>query len=432
MRREMSKNILIKNACVITGCGEVFPDGFVLIRDGKIFAVGRATHNAVRATVIDANGRYVLPGFINPHMHAYSALARGIPVPRMTSFGEILKNLWWKLDSVLTLEDIYVSALLCAADSIRSGVTTVFDHHASYGAIQNSLATISDAFAKFGLRSCLSYEISDRAGKKARDEAVKENALWLENVLSITKKNTEFLQRGMVGLHASMTLSDESLKMARELMDTYNVGAHVHVSEGTEDNIITQKKFHTSPAARFVRNKILDPGSIAAHCVHVDDKDISMLKKSGTFVVHNPMSNFNNGVGIAPVQKMFAKGIPIAVGTDGMSAGVSDDVRLASVLHGIDLKDIAPQIASAIFAQDIGVIRKGAAADVIISDAIPPTPVTAENARLHVLYGAMTAPVHTTIIAGEIVMKDFVIKGVDEMELAAHARKLVKGLWKRF
>lgn len=441
-----SQDILIKNACVITACGPVFENGFVHIRDGKILAFGKHRslddHAIKRTDIIDARGSYVLPGFINPHMHLYSTFARGMPCGRMKTFGQVLKNFWWRLDRALTIEDIYVSALIGGIESVKAGVTTLIDHHASYGAISGSLRAISDALDMLGLRSSLCFEISDRAGRRARDAALIESALWLEHVAD---QPEGYLHRGMVGLHASMTLSDPTLEAAYELMDKYNAGAHVHVAEGIEDIQETKKRFNTMPVERFFKSGILREGSLAVHCVHVGERDIGILKSSAATVVHNPLSNLNNAVGMAPVPRMFERKIPIVIGTDGMSASVAGDIELAAVLHRIQESDAqfggdviqravwktAPDFASKIFGLKIGVIEKGAAADVVITDAKPPTPVTSENAWWHVLFGALNSPIRTTIIAGKVRMKDFQVFGVDEEISSRRAVKLSKKLWRK-
>ncbi len=440
------RDIIIKNACVITGRGPVFPDGFVRIRAGRIAAAGDASRLKVGdARLIDAKGRYVLPGFINPHMHLYGLMARGMRVGRMKTFGRVLKGLWWKLDRALDMEDIYISALLGGVEAIRSGVTTLVDHHASYGNISGSLGAISEALAKVGIRASLCFEISDREGKGARDEAVAETGLWLESVNGWLSEHSDFLQRGMVGLHASMTLSDESLMMARELMDLYNVGAHVHVAEGIEDVDDARKKYGMSPVRRLMKHKILREGTLAVHCVHVDLEDIAILKRSRSTVVHNPMSNLGNAVGIAPLLKMWQKKIPIVVGSDGMSAGIADDLRLASLIQRPMAGDAqagwneserslwknAPSALSQMFGRDIGVIREGAAADIIISDARPQTPLTSENAWGHMIFGVLNSAVRTTIVGGSVRMKDFVIRGMDEKLLSEISVELAAKLWKR-
>jgi len=441
------RTIIIRNACLITGAGRVFQSGFVLVRGGVVEALGddSSRPKVSGATVIDAGGRYVLPGLINSHMHFYGMLALAAAVPRMRTFGQVLERLWWRLDRALTLEGVHVSAMLGAIACVRAGVTTVFDHHASFGAIRGSLHTISDALRQVGIRASLCFEISDRAGRAARDEAASESVSFLEAVRGRVARDPGFLQRGMVGLHASMTLSDATLASARELMDVYGVGAHVHVAEGAEDVKITRQRHHTTPAARFARHGILRKGSIAAHCVHVSTADISLIKKSGATVAHNPMSNLANAVGVAPILSLAKRRVPIAMGTDGMSAGIGPDATLASILHRTGAKDAqvgfeevraaifsaAPALASAAFGRTVGVIGKGACADLIVVDSMPRTPVTAANAAAHLIFGALAAPVRTTIVAGRVLMRDFEIPGLDEASLAAKGRRLAARLWKR-
>lgn len=458
--------VLIKNAKIISSAKRVIADGYVYLKNGFVFDVGssKKVPRVSEATIIDAGGRVVLPGFINPHMHLYSQFAKGMAVPRMSSFGEILEKLWWKLDKALNEEDVYFSALLGLIEAIKSGVTTVFDHHASYGFIKGSLNTVSQAFLKTGVRGCLCFEVSDRHGNNARDDAIRENAEFLESCMkneraktisSLCKGGLGRALCGMVGLHASMTLSDHTLAEARREMDNYSVGAHIHVAEGPEDVADAKRKYKEIVVKRLYNEGILRENTIAAHCVHVDKNDLDILKRSGTFVIHNPLSNLNNAVGVAPFLEMHKKKIQVGIGTDGMSAGIFGDVKLASVLHKLgggvrhslsdtlpllqagfaetkrSTMEINPQIASGIFGVKIGVLEKGAVADLVISDYIPQTPLTNENIWGHILFGVMNLPVRTTICAGRVLMKDFEIKMVDEEKIVVEAKKCAKKLWNR-
>jgi putative selenium metabolism protein SsnA len=441
------RQILIKNAAIITGRGPVYPDGYIHMREGRIAAIGSAKslRRAAGAITIDAGGRYVLPGFINPHMHLYSMLARGMELPRMRSFGQVLEGLWWKLDRALTLEDVYVSAKLGAVESLRAGVTTIFDHHASYGAIMGSLGAVAKGVCEAGLRASLCFEISDRGGKRARDTALDESASWLELARAELAEDPRYPLRGMVGLHASMTLSDETIGLARSLMEVYGAHSHVHVAEAREDVELSRREYRATPAARFMKAGVLNECSIAAHCVHVTAGEISGLAKKGICVAHNPMSNLGNAVGVAPVLEMVREGVPVAVGTDGMSASVAYDIKLASVLHKISHRDaqagwgeleymvfgVAPWLASNAFGYDVGHLKKGAAADIVVSEARPATPLTGDNSFGHVMFGILGAPFRTVIVDGRIRMKDFRIAGVDEIALAKEARRRAKALWKR-
>lgn len=438
--------ILIKNACVITGGGVNYPNGYVYINDGVIVAVGPMSglRKIVGAKIIDAKGSYCLPAFTNPHTHFYGALSRGMRVARMPKFGDVLKNLWWRLDQKLSIDDIFISTQVCAIEAIKNGVTTIFDHHASYGAIKDSLGTIARALKPFGIRASLCYEISDRNGKKARAEAIKESGDWLAHVGGCLERDREYPFRGMVGLHASMTLSDDTLKIARELADAYDVGCHVHVAEGREDLNIIGGLFGKTPVSRFVKSGVLNERSLAAHCVHVTGDDIKLLRTCKTTVIHNPMSNLNNAVGISPVVALQKLHVPVAIGTDGMSAGVFDDIKLAAFLHKLGTNDaqmgmntesavwgVAARLSSRIFEKDIGVIRKGAAADVIIADSKPPTEVNDANGWWHVLFGVMNSPIRTVFANGRMVMQDFELLGIKEEEIAKEARVLAKKMWKK-
>lgn len=201
----MSGNIVIKNATIFTG-HDVVPDGTVVIRDSVISHVGgEGAAPGEKDDVIDAGGRLVTPGFTIGHTHIYSALARGILLKGKPArnFVEILENLWWLLDRNLTLGQIELSAFLCGMDCLRSGVTTLFDHHASFGAVRGSLGVIAEALMKIGLRGCLCFEVSDRGGEKAAMEAIEENVDFIRRARSGKME----LIRAVFGLHASFTVS---------------------------------------------------------------------------------------------------------------------------------------------------------------------------------------------------------------------------------
>ena len=156
--------------------GAVAIDGTQIVDIGKYDELCKAYANA---EIIDAHGGLIMPGFINAHHHIYSALARGLslPGPAPTNFGEILEGLWFYLDNKLTAPDVKASALLTYLGCIENGVTTIFDHHASYGEVPNSLSIIADVAKQFGVRSCLCYEVSDRNGVDQMKAAVAMSVL---------------------------------------------------------------------------------------------------------------------------------------------------------------------------------------------------------------------------------------------------------------
>jgi putative selenium metabolism protein SsnA len=419
----------------------VYEDGWLKLDGDKIADIGSGQPKlSASDEVIDARGRLVMPGLVNPHMHLYSQFAMGLAVPKMANFGEILEGLWWRLDKALTPKGVYLSGKLGLLKAIKSGVTTVIDHHASYSCTRGSLGELAKAFKETGVRGVLCYEVSDRNGKDACREAIEENISFIKSC-----GGSKVLQ-GMFGLHASFTLSDEALGEVRKANEKTKAPYHIHVAEGEEDAVITRSRYKASVVKRLFENGILREGTIAAHCIHVDDSDIAALKKSKAFVVHNPMSNMNNAVGRAPYLKMCAAGVNVGIGTDGMSAGIFGDVKAASVMHKEAVSDpqagwcevqrstlnVNPQIAGRLLGCKLGMLEKGAGSDVIVVDMKPFTPVTPENYWAHILFGVANARVRTTIASGRVLMKDFVLMGVDEDEVVKEAKAEALKTWKKF
>lgn len=243
----------------------------------------------------------VTPGLVCAHHHLYSALARGMPAPPRTprSFPEILEQVWWRLDMALDLEMIRWSAMLGALEALESGTTAIVDHHESPHAIEGSLDVVAQACAEVGVRSVLAYGVTDRHGADGARRGLAENERFLRAG-----------GRGLVGVHAAFTCSDESLQAAAGLAQDLGVGVHVHVCEDVVD-ADAPRRLAGLTAASWV----------LAHGVHLPtDHDLS-----GT-VVHNPLSNLNNAVGYAAPARFAG---PVALGTDGIGGNVLESFRLA-------------------------------------------------------------------------------------------------------
>ncbi len=264
----------------------------VSIEDGVVTAVGRAPEGATR---IDCTGCLVVPGNVNAHMHLYSALARGMPyrLDPPGDFVQILQRVWWRLDRALDPDSIRASALAGGMDALLTGTTTVVDHQASPEAIDGSLDVIAQALADIGLRSVLCYEVTDRDGPERAMAGVEENRRFL--------KAGWPLARGMVGAHASFTLSDETLGACAEVARDAGVGVHIHVAEDAADQRDAEARFGSSVVPRLARAGVLNGSALLAHCVHVDAEEIEAIRDAGATVAHNPRSNMNNSVGRAPV-----------------------------------------------------------------------------------------------------------------------------------
>jgi cytosine/adenosine deaminase-related metal-dependent hydrolase len=254
------------------------------------------------------------PGLVCGHHHLYSALARGMPAPPKTptSFREILEQVWWRLDCALDLEMLRWSAMLGAVEALAAGCTAIVDHHESPNAIEGSLSVIAEACAEVGVRVSCAYGVTDRHGPDGARRGLAENERFLRSG-----------GRGMVGVHAAFTCSDDTLAAAAALAADLDVGVHIHVAEGVDDR----------DAGRRLASLAV-PEWLLVHCVHLDEP------LPGT-IAHNPRSNMNNAVGYARPTRFVAPpfasagdpstGNPVVLGTDGIGADMLDEFRLAYV-----------------------------------------------------------------------------------------------------
>jgi len=451
--------ILIKNARIWTnsngngnGAG-LIEKGFVLIEGDKITRVGGMEEcpeppEGAETSTIDAGGRLLLPGFVCAHTHLYSALARGLTLPGVSpnSFGEILKQFWWRLDKALDPESIYYSALVGGIEFIRSGVTTIIDHHASPNSIRGSLKTIKKAVVEeLGLRASLCYEISDRDGQERALEGITENIEFFE----LAREEGADRLSALIGLHASFTLSDETLlKLKQELGDRISgVGFHIHLAEGPEDQEDSLRKYGKRVTERLREMGILNEKTVLAHGVHLDEQEKAILAEADALLVHNPQSNMNNAVGVADIQGMLERGILVGLGNDGFGYEMLSDLRAMTLVHKLaqrDPKALGFDLAHKIFFEnnytiverlfgvEVGKIRPGYQADLILVDYLPPTPLDERNLMGHLLFGLVGNPrVRITIVDGKVAMKDRRIAGVDEEAVYRAARRAAEGFWKR-
>jgi putative selenium metabolism protein SsnA len=434
---------LVGNGTVFTlgEPGQVLTDGGVLIEGDTIAAVGPTSDLAPLADeVLDVGGRLILPGLICAHHHLYSTFACGMPFAPATNFVQVLENLWWKLDRALDTDDVYYSAMIPLARCIASGTTTLIDHHASPSAIEGSLSSIGDAVAQAGIRASLCYEVTDRNGLDGAAAGIAENAAWLDRCADGDGK-----LHGLVGVHAAMTVCEETLRGCVELARERGVGLHIHVAEDRADQDHSLERYGVRVVERLHRAGALGPQTLAVHCVHVDPREIALLAETGTIVIHNPQSNMNNAVGCAAVPALLAAGVRVGLGTDGMTSDMLEEARASlfvrhhaagdpSVGFGDTVRMLFQEnarIASQLFGRTLGVLAPGAAADVIVSDYRPFTPATPDNVYGHILFGAAAERVDTTICAGEVLMQNGEIDTIDLAEIAREAAARTPATWAR-
>lgn len=414
-----------------------------LVTDGEnIAALGGGAEMRERypdAEVVDCSGQVILPGFICTHHHFYSTMARGMAIPGepASNFVEILERLWWKLDMALSEEDIAPSAQIPLIECIRNGTTTVIDHHASPSFRDGSLDIIEAAVRAAGLRASLCYEVSDR---NVTGAGIAENERFIKKV-----GQGDGQIAAMMGLHASFTVSDETVEKCVGIATDAGVGCHIHVAEDAADRHDSASKYGKPTVDRLYDLGVTGEKSIFVHCIHIDEYEMDYIADTNTIVVHNPESNMNNAVGAAKLFEMLEKGILVGLGTDGMSSDMLSQMRVTYLLHRHENQDPrvafveAPQlllgnnaeIARRQFGLRLGEIAPGLPADLAILDYHPPTPFSAKNTLGHLIFGMTDATVDTTVCRGEILMRNKEILTLDEERIAARSRELAPKMWKR-
>ncbi len=440
--------MLITNATLLTwgdDC-QVLPGHALYIENGIITDIGPSatlTAQYPDAHTLDAAGQWVMPGNICAHTHFYGAYARGMAIPgdAPKDFPEVLNKLWWQLDKALDADSVRASAQMFMIDAIRHGTTTLIDHHASPNFIDGSLDVIADVVQAAGLRAVLCYEVTDRNGKAEMRAGINENLRFMQAAERHQRIAATF------GLHASLTLDDDTLQaVANVLPDT--AGVHIHVAEHEVDQENSLRRTHKRVIQRLHDYGLLGAHTIAAHCVHIDDAERALLAATDTWVSHQPRSNMNNGVGAMNLHAMLAAGVPVVLGNDGFSCNMFAEWKTAYLLHklanrdprqanGADIAHIAT-VNSALLASrffpglKIGVVSKGAAADLIFVDYKPFTPASGGNAPWHIIFGVEASMITTTIVGGDVLMRDRQLTTIDEEAVVAEALALAPHVWDRY
>jgi len=442
--------MLITNGKLITWETEnrILEEQAIFIEGDKICDIGpeaklKAQYPDVE--ILDARGQYVMPGNICAHTHFYGAYARGmaIPGPAPVDFTEILHKLWWPLDMALDEDAVAYSALVMLIDAIKHGTTTLIDHHASPNFIDGSLDVIADAVDQSGLRAVLCYEVTDRNGEEGAKAGIAENVRFLksEQARSHPRLAATF------GLHASLTLTQNTLEACREALPE-GVGFHIHVAEHESDEYDSLAKSGLRVVDRLHQHGILGPDSIVAHAIHIDAREANLLANTGTWVTHQPRSNMNNGVGVAEIESLLRLGVPVCIGTDGFSHVMWEEWRTAYLLHkvahrdprrmnGMDIVKMGvynnATLAGSFFSEaSLGVLTPGAYADLIFVDYNPHTPLTPGNLPWQIIFGFHESMVTTTIVAGQVLMKDRELLTLDEAAITTEACELAPQVWKRY
>ncbi len=420
--------LILKNAIFIDWKTLVFRETNIRIEEGingsiQLLDDLSKAEISKKDEILDCNGKFVSKSFAVGHHHAYSALAKGMPPPKKNpaNFVEILKYIWWKLDKNLDKNTIEASALATATACAKAGATFIVDHHASPNFIDGSLDIIADAFDKVGISHLLCYEISDRDGKQKALMGLEETNRYLSQ------------HQGLVGLHASFTLSSSTLDMAAELMQKYDTGIHIHVAEDKYDQEDSIKKYNKRVVERLNDSGFLSSSkTILAHCLHINDKERSLIKESDAFVVQNTESNLNNGVGFFNSNNLGSR---IMLGTDGMH---SDMIRSAHYAYfvgqsmgKISFSEMYKRFRMVHNYLDINSFHGDGDNNLLVLDYDSPTEVNKDNFLGHFIFGLSSNHVQHVISNGQLIVKNRIPQKIDESEVLGFCRYQAKQLWER-
>ena len=386
--------------------------------------------------IIDGKGQLLLPNFVCAHSHIYSIFARGLALPfDPHNFQDILDQMWWKIDAKIDNQITYYSGIAAGSEFLLNGVTTIIDHHASGTDILGSLTSLKKALDNtLHLRSILCFETSDRYPV---NECIKENISFAN------RYHTQYVS-GLFGMHASMSLSDETLKkVSRKLK---GLPIHIHVAESEMDEEDSANKYGLTIMERLDKYHLVNPDSLIVHGVHIYDKELDIVKARGAYMVVNPTSNLNNAVSIPNIKKYLDKGIPVMVGNDGLSSSMATEYLNTLYLthlynenpialnigHIKDMINNAYDYVSRRLDIKIGKLSKGYVSDFMLLPYSPFTDMNENNALGHIFYGLFPNFKPSDVyVSGKLLVKSGVLTSKKVKNELIESQKYSKELWKR-
>lgn len=408
-------------------------DNGYIIFDKTIQEVGHMKqYSSSDIKEIDGKNALIMPSLVNGHSHIYSTFARGMSAPfNPTTFRELLEQLWWKLDRYLDNKMTYYSGIVSGIEYIKNGVTTIIDHHAS-GEITGSLQSLEKALDTVGVRKVLCFETSDRFDV---EECIKENTSYINNPSSTSK--------GLFGLHASFTLSDETLKKVQKAQNETPI--HIHVAESIEDQAHSLSHYKKRVIHRLDDYGLIKRNSIITHGLYLEDSEYKIIKDKEAVIAVNVTSNMNNAVGLPDYQKMKEHGIKVIIGNDGISQKMTSEYQNVyfSMHHksnspiGFSFDDLISIInntysyASDILGVQVGKLQEGFVSDFLVLPYDEPTPINEDNVFGHLFFGLFNnfRP-KDVYVGGNQIVSNYEVNSV-LIEEYKKAKDSARELWKK-
>lgn len=435
--------LLLKNATAIQMNPTFIKEGIDIVIDGSLIKeVGKnLTDKYPQANIKEMAGKIVIPGIVCSHNHFYSGLARGVlaSIPPSPDFISILKNVWWRLDRALDEEAVYYSGLICSLEAIKSGCSSVIDHHASPNYIKGSLNTLRKGFLQAGLRGMTCYEITDRnGGAKEMLAGAKENIEFAQLIDSAKAAgNEKYLVESHIGAHAPFTVTNDGLNMMAEAVQVTGRGIHVHVAEDKYDVTHSHHHYGQDIVERLDSFGLINEKTLLAHGLFLSDRDIDILNEKDGYLAHNARSNMNNNVGY---NQQLSRVKNLVLGTDGIGADMFEELKFAFFKHRDAGGQLWPdsfmrhlwngnEVLARNFGAQFGRLEAGYKADLTILDYTSPTPFVAENLPGHMAFALNASNVNSVMVEGEFSYEDRQFP-FDVSPIYAEAQKVAARIWK--
>lgn len=421
-------NTLIKNVLAVLPNGSTKKTN-ITIKDDKIFSIGIVPEQFNADKTIDGQGKLAIPGFVNAHTHVSMTMLRSYADDMKLM--DWLENKIWPVEAKMKKDDIYWGAMLGIAEMIKTGTTTFAD---MYG----DMDKVAEAVEETGIRAVLSRGMIGAAPNGMA--ALQENCTLFEEY----NNGADGRITVMFGPHAPYTCPPDFLKKVIEKAQKYDAQIHIHLAE-TEDEVKEcQTKYGKTPIALMEDVGLLDCGVLAAHCVHLSDADIAIMKKYNVRVAHNPGSNLKLASGIAPVKKLLEENICVGLGTDGASSNnnldMLEEVNLAALIHkAATLDPLAIPAAEAlkmgtyygakaVGLADTGKIEPGMKADITLFSMQGTQWTPCYDAVSLLVYSANASMVDTVIVDGKILLDKGHLTTIDEEKVIYEANKCAEKL----
>ena len=424
-------NLLIKNATVVLPDGQT-KTANIAVEGSKILAIGEAPADFIAEQTIDAKDMLAIPGFVNAHTHASMTLLR--------SYADDMELMTWLNDHIWPVEakmisnDIYWGATLAAVEMIQSGTTTFADMYGPF------MERVADVVTESGMRGVLSRGIIGVAPDG--EKKLEENISLYEDYNGAANGRIKV----MFGPHAPYTCPPDFLKKVAAAAQRLGAEVHIHMNETKAEIEQITKQYGKRPFEYVEDTGLFESPTLAAHCVHLSDDEIAIIKKHHIRVAHNPGSNMKLASGIAPVPRLLKEGVTVALGTDGTSSNnnldMLQEVQLAALLHKVNeydplavpafeaLKMGTEYGAKAVGLDGIGRLEAGAKADIVLVSMKGAAWVPRFNEVSLLVYSGSAADVDTVICDGKVLMQHRELLTLDEEKIKYEAQKCAERLTK--